>query len=59
MNTWDFVHSCGCDIEFVTQKAKELDKFIDDEAEKLAKEKEKSLFNAHKEEFQLEVLEQL
>lgn len=59
MNTWDFVHSCGCDIEFVTQKAKELDKFIDDEAEKLAKEKEESLFNAHKEEFQLEVLEQL
>ncbi len=58
MNTWDFVHSCGCDIEFVTQKAKELDKFIDDEAVKRAKEKEDQLFNAHKEEYQLEVLKQ-
>lgn len=59
MNTWDFVHSCGCDIELLTQKAKELDKFIDDEAVKRAKEKEEQLVNAHKKEYQLEVLQQL
>lgn len=58
MNTWDFVNSCGCDIELASQKAKELDKFIDAEAVNRAKEKEEQLFNAHKEEFQLEVLKQ-
>ena len=58
MDTWNFVHSCGCDIEFVSQKAKELDKIIDDEAEKRSIKKEEERFNAHKEEFQLEVLKQ-
>lgn len=56
MNTLDFVCNCGCDIEFAGQKAKELNKLIDEEAEKRAKEKEEQLFNAHKEEYQLEVL---
>lgn len=56
---FDFVYGCGCDIEFAFDKARELQNIIDEEAEKLAKEKEESLFNAHKEEFQLEVLEQL
>lgn len=56
---FDFVYGCGCDIEFASDKARELQDIIDEEAEKLAKEKEESLFNAHKEEFQLEVLEQL
>ena len=54
---FDFVYGCGCDIEFAFDKARELQNIIDEEAEKLAKEKEESLFNAHKEEFQLEVLE--
>lgn len=56
---FDFVYGCGCDIEFAFDKARELQNIIDEEAEKLAKEKEESLFTAHKEEFQLEVLEQL
>lgn len=59
MKTLDFVCSCGCDIEFVSQKAKELDNIIDAEAEERAKEKEELLFNAHKEAFQLEVLKQI
>lgn len=58
MKTLDFVCSCGCDIEFVSQKAKELDNIIDAEAEKRANKKEEERFNAHKEAFQLEVLKQ-
>ncbi len=59
MDTWEFVQSCGCNIEFVSQKAKELDKIIDTEAEKLSDRKAEERFNARKEEFQLEVLKQL
>lgn len=59
MNTLDLVCEWGCDIEFASQKAKELDKLIDAKADKLAKEKEEQLFNAHKEAFQLEVLKQV
>lgn len=58
INPLDFVYSCGCDIEFVSQKAKELDNIIDAEAEKRAQKKEEERFNAHKEKFQLEVLKQ-
>ena len=57
-STWDFVFDCGCNIEFVTQKAEELDKLIDNKADEIAQKKEEQLFLAHKEEFQLEVLKQ-
>ena len=57
-NTWDFVYSCGCDIEFVSQKSEELDKIIDTKSDEIAKEKSEKLFLARKEEFQLEVFKQ-
>ena len=57
--SYDFVKSCGCDIEFASQRVKELDNIIDAEAEKRSIKKEEERFNAHKEEFQLEVLQQL
>ena len=58
MDTWDFVYSCGCDIEFVSQQAKELDKIIENKADEIAQKKVEQLFLDKKEEFQLEVLKQ-
>lgn len=58
MDTWDFVYSCGCDIEFVSQQAKELDKIIENKADEIAQKKVEQLFLDKKEDFQLEVLKQ-
>ncbi len=57
-STWNFVYDCGCDIEFVSQQAKELDKIIENKADEIAQKKVEQLFLDKKEEFQLEVLKQ-
>ncbi|WP_295068357.1 hypothetical protein [Ruminococcus sp.] len=43
-STWDFVFDCGCNIEFVTQKAEELDKLIDNKADEIAKKRKSNSF---------------
>ena len=57
-NSYRFVCECGCEIEFAGQKAAELDKYIENEANKLAAEKAEIVLNENKEQYQLEVLKQ-
>lgn len=57
-SSYEFVRQCGCEIEFVQQKAAELDKYIENEANKLAAEKAEIVLNENKEQYQLEVLKQ-
>ncbi|SFY08904.1 hypothetical protein SAMN04487832_1271, partial [Ruminococcus sp. XPD3002] len=48
-SSYEFVRQCGCEIEFVQQKAAELDKYIENEANKLAAEKAEIVLNENKE----------
>ena len=57
-NSYRFVCECGCEIEFAGQKAAELDKYIENEANKLAAEKAEIVLNENKEQYQLDVLKQ-
>ncbi|SEH50550.1 hypothetical protein SAMN02910265_01053 [Ruminococcus flavefaciens] len=58
-SSFDFVCDCGCDVEYASQKARELDELIEKRADQKASINEEKRFNAHREEFQLEVLKLL
>lgn len=56
---YDFVKSCGCEIEFASRKAEELEKYIELEAKKLSEPMAEELLQAKKEDLQLEVLKKV
>ncbi len=58
-NLWDFVYECGCEIEFVSEKADELNVIINNEADKRANEIAEKKFNARKEDFMIDAIKQL
>lgn len=58
-NSYDFVCECGCDIEFASQKAEELDNFINAEAEQLANAKAEEKFNAQKDYYRHQIIKEI
>lgn len=56
---FEFVRKCGCDIEFVSQKTQELERLIGKMADERAEEISEKYFNAQKEEYRIEIIQEI